>query len=176
MALILLISRRFTRTSSLLLIIVAVGISILVKSQSFSKAQKGSTFFTDRNKKLTSICPTRSPSSPSALWAPCWRSPGTGPGAAAGSLASAECLWTFWPPDCSSWTRGFQSVISDHCFYLNLNSLTVSAPSICRLWLRLRGTGGSWQAGTGAWTGKARWSNSEITRRSLEKLRRWLCK
>ena len=102
-ALTLLISRRITRTSSVLLIIVAVDISTLVKSQSFSKMNKYErSNITKENLELTSVSPTRSPSSPSAPWAPCWHSPGTGPGAAAGSRASAECLSTFWPPDCSS--------------------------------------------------------------------------
>ena len=70
-ALTLLISRRITRTSSVLLIIVAVDISTLVKSQSFSKMNKYErSNITKENLELTSVSPTRSPSSPSAPWAP----------------------------------------------------------------------------------------------------------
>ena len=47
MALILLISRRIMRTSSVLLIIVAVDISTLVKSQSFSEIINMNQFLDD---------------------------------------------------------------------------------------------------------------------------------
>ena len=57
------------------------------------------------NRRITSACPTPGPSPPSAPSAPCWRSPGRGPAAAADSPASAACPATSWPPGCSSYTR-----------------------------------------------------------------------